>query len=184
MSKGSYYDILKVTPDASADVIASAYRTLMSKMKKHPDLGGDTEEAASINEAYETLSDPKRRKRYDATLSRRTKRKEKKPKYPKERRRIPRREVDAIVSFCVGHNQAWHAARVKDISVLGMRLQSHVPFKKGEHLVIAPSNLASNAFHGTVRWQRMFHPSTFERVYEAGIEFADQISDIDERLNS
>ncbi len=90
--------------------------------------------------------------------------------------------MDATVSFCIGHNSRWHPARVKDVSDLGIRLRSHAPFAIGEHLVIAPTNLAAQAFHGTVRWTRMFHPSVFERIYEAGIEFPDQITDIDQRL--
>jgi len=185
MHKRSYYEILQVASDASQEVISSAYRTIMTRLKKHPDLGGDTEEAVLINEAYETLSDPKLRAKYDKSI-------EvagpdfssviKDEKRTIERRRAPRRDVNAVVSFCLGHDQNWHSARVKDVSILGVRLQSHQPFEVGQHLIIVPSNLATAAIHGTVKWKRMFHPSTFERVYEAGIEFSDQISDIEDRF--
>lgn len=176
----TYYDILRVSPDAETEVIDAAFRTLMSKLKKHPDLGGDAEEAKLINEAREVLSNPERRSHYDATLS---KRNPEKKNDLVEHRRAPRRNTDATVSYCISHDLKWYAARVKDVSVLGVRIQSHSPLVSGEHVVIAPSNLASPAIHGTVRWARMFHPSVFERIYEAGIEFSDQISDVETRFS-
>lgn len=39
---------------------------MMQKLKMHPDLGGDHESAALINEAFAVLSDPKSRADYDA----------------------------------------------------------------------------------------------------------------------
>ena len=65
-----YYQILHVHPDADPEVIKASYRTLMQKLKNHPDLGGDQAKAKLINEAYSVLSDAKRRAQYDAgTLS-------------------------------------------------------------------------------------------------------------------
>ncbi|MDY0340755.1 MAG: DnaJ domain-containing protein [Coriobacteriia bacterium] len=61
-----HYKTLQVRRDASAAVIAAAYRRLMKGA--HPDHGGDTDYAAALNAAYETLSDPSLRARYDATL--------------------------------------------------------------------------------------------------------------------
>ena len=63
--KTTYYDILGVTPAASTEIIHAAYRSLMLKHRKHPDLGGDTEEAKRINEAYSVLKDPSKREQYD-----------------------------------------------------------------------------------------------------------------------
>jgi curved DNA-binding protein CbpA len=60
-----YYHILHVHPDAPTEIIKSSYRTLMQRMRMHPDLGGDTASAALINEAYETLMEPGRREAYD-----------------------------------------------------------------------------------------------------------------------
>lgn len=60
-----YYALLQVHPSAELPVIRAAYRTIMSEMKMHPDLGGSTEQASEINEAYEVLSDPEKRRAYD-----------------------------------------------------------------------------------------------------------------------
>lgn len=63
----SFYEILGVNKDASADEIKTAYRKLARQY--HPDLHPGDEEAANkfkeISEAYETLSDPKKREEYD-----------------------------------------------------------------------------------------------------------------------
>ncbi len=64
----NYYRILNVQPDASLDIIRNSFRTLMQKLKLHPDLGGNAQEAAIINEAYQVLSDPEQRAKYDAEL--------------------------------------------------------------------------------------------------------------------
>lgn len=62
-----YYKTLGVARDASADEIKRAYRQLARK--HHPDVNPDDEDAAKrfaqVSEAYEVLSDPEKRKRYD-----------------------------------------------------------------------------------------------------------------------
>jgi hypothetical protein len=65
VNRRNYYRILHVQPEAPAQIITASYRTLMSKLKVHPDLGGDTDAAALINEAYAVLSDSAKRARYD-----------------------------------------------------------------------------------------------------------------------
>ncbi len=180
----TYYDILQISADAEPEMITAAYRTLMSTMGKHPDRGGDTDEAAEINLAYETLSDASRRARYDLLVKLDQHKQVPAVASGPERRRVPRHDIAATISYCFDHDSQWHTARVKDVSTLGIRFQSHEPIEQGRHLVIAPPNLAACALHGTVRWVRMFHPTVFERVYEAGIEFADQIVDIDLRMKT
>lgn len=64
-NRRNYYRILHVQPDAPTEVIKSSYRTLMQRMKMHPDLGGDHAEATLINEAYRVLTDPDKRAAYD-----------------------------------------------------------------------------------------------------------------------
>mmetsp|Transcript_72754 Transcript_72754/g.137559 ORF Transcript_72754/g.137559 Transcript_72754/m.137559 type:complete len:1495 (-) Transcript_72754:183-4667(-) len=60
-----YYDILGVDDDASTSEIRTAYRKLA--LTAHPDRGGDADVFAKIAKAYEVLSDPKMRERYDTT---------------------------------------------------------------------------------------------------------------------
>lgn len=64
------YRLLHVQPEAPLEVIRASYRTLMSTLRAHPDLGGDTARAARLNHAWETLSDPARRAEYDRALAR------------------------------------------------------------------------------------------------------------------
>lgn len=63
-----YYELLLVSRKAPVEVIRASYRTLMQKLKHHPDLGGDVATAALINEAYAVLCHAERRAEYDAYL--------------------------------------------------------------------------------------------------------------------
>lgn len=58
-----YYNILGVNKNASQEDIKKAYRKLA--MRHHPDKGGDQKTFQRINEAYDVLKDPQRRKQYD-----------------------------------------------------------------------------------------------------------------------
>lgn len=64
-NRRNYYRILHVQPDAPMEVIKTSYRTLMLKLRHHPDLGGDHWNATLINEAYRVLVDPVARAEYD-----------------------------------------------------------------------------------------------------------------------
>ncbi|MBI1195789.1 MAG: DnaJ domain-containing protein [Gammaproteobacteria bacterium] len=64
-NRRNYYRILHVQFDAPEAVIRASYRTLMHKLRMHPDLGGDHWNATVINEAYAVLIDPARRAAYD-----------------------------------------------------------------------------------------------------------------------
>jgi len=68
-SKKDYYSILGVTRNASQEEIKRAY--LAAAQKLHPDkntAAGETEIFLEVQQVYETLSNPKRRAQYDATL--------------------------------------------------------------------------------------------------------------------
>ena len=58
-----YYSILGVSRDADEKTIKKAFRKLARE--HHPDAGGDEAKFKEINEAYEVLSDEKKRKLYD-----------------------------------------------------------------------------------------------------------------------
>ena len=61
--KESFYDILGVGKQAHADEIKKAYKKCA--LRDHPDRGGDAEKFKKVNRAYEVLSDPEKKKRYD-----------------------------------------------------------------------------------------------------------------------
>ncbi|MFA5776432.1 MAG: DnaJ C-terminal domain-containing protein [Patescibacteria group bacterium] len=69
-TKRDYYDILGVSKTASDDELKKAYRKMA--MEHHPDMVKDGDKKAheehfkEINEAYQVLSEPQKRKMYDA----------------------------------------------------------------------------------------------------------------------
>jgi len=63
-----YYTLLGVAPDATTAAIKKAYRRLAKQ--HHPDLspGSRSEDFRELQQAYETLADADRRRRYDQLL--------------------------------------------------------------------------------------------------------------------
>ena len=71
MDSKNYYKTLQVDPEADPEVIEGAYRRLVRKY--HPDVNhvpDATQRMQAINEAYEVLRDPVRRREYDRLQSR------------------------------------------------------------------------------------------------------------------
>ncbi len=61
--KKDYYAILGVSKNASADEIKKSYKKLA--IKHHPDKGGDVTKFQELQEAYDNLSDPDKKAKYD-----------------------------------------------------------------------------------------------------------------------
>jgi len=59
----TYYDVLGVSPTSDQQAIKAAYRRLA--LKSHPDRGGDPALFNLVQQAYDCLSDPHRRREYD-----------------------------------------------------------------------------------------------------------------------
>ena len=58
-----YYAVLGVPRDATQEEIRRAYRRRAHEL--HPDKGGDAEKMKELNEAYEVLGNPEKRRQYD-----------------------------------------------------------------------------------------------------------------------
>jgi molecular chaperone DnaJ len=67
MPEKDYYKVLGVSPDASKDEIRKAYRKLAKKYHPDRNKGSDSaqEKFKEISEAYNVLSKPEKRKKYD-----------------------------------------------------------------------------------------------------------------------
>lgn len=64
---GTHYDVLGVAPGASAAEVRAAYR--QAARRHHPDRRGDADAMARVNEAWQVLGHPDRRRQYDLTLA-------------------------------------------------------------------------------------------------------------------
>ena len=77
-----YYSILRVSPNATPEKIRASYRRLAKQ--RHPDAGGTSDDFRALQEAYDILSDPARRRDYDA---------QRRPQHRPQRRPTSRRRT-------------------------------------------------------------------------------------------
>lgn len=99
-----YYRILQVHFLAEPEVIESAYKRLAKKY--HPDVNNTTGDSRmkKINEAYETLRDPEKRKNYDSQAIKRpvipqSDRDDKHPTQKEEDRDCPSAAKDVLIQY-------------------------------------------------------------------------------------
>eukprot|EP00746_Dinoflagellata_sp_MGD_P164181 gnl/MRDRNA2_/MRDRNA2_92667_c0_seq1.p1 gnl/MRDRNA2_/MRDRNA2_92667_c0~~gnl/MRDRNA2_/MRDRNA2_92667_c0_seq1.p1 ORF type:complete len:215 (+),score=67.74 gnl/MRDRNA2_/MRDRNA2_92667_c0_seq1:129-773(+) len=62
----TYYDLLGITDEASAEEIKAAFRK--EALLQHPDKGGDKDRFDELQKAFRVLDDPKQRDDYDEML--------------------------------------------------------------------------------------------------------------------
>lgn len=172
----NHYDILGVTPNAPTEIISAVYRAWMQALRVHPDLGGDPELAKSINAAYDTLKEPKRRRAYDDTLKQRS------AAAGDKFRRAPRSQVDAPIAYCNAPGSDWHTGRAVDASILGLKFRTDERLVVGMHLAIAFPGCTSPAVEALVRWLKEV-PGNQGPSYEVGVEFFEPLPDIMRRMS-
>jgi DnaJ-class molecular chaperone len=170
----TYYDILGIKHDVPQEIIAAVYRTWMHALRIHPDLGGDEALAIEINEAYQTLKDPRSREIYDkevvcyATSS----------CDKGESRKAPRFSVDVEIAFSVAPFENWERARVLDASALGLKIRVSKKLEVGDNIAIAFQLSVNSAAEGSIKWKRCFG----KNEYECGVEFFRAIPDVLKKL--
>ena len=115
------YSILGVPAAATAEEIRAAYRRLARQY--HPDLNAGPEAEArmkEINEAYDTLSDPQRRRQYDLTgiaggapanMARRSPRRRDASNAFRAREYVPQRGEDIEVALLISRREAKRGGR-------------------------------------------------------------------------
>lgn len=116
-----YYAIIGVSRNATQEEIKKAYHEAAQRL--HPDKNvayGETEIFLDIQQAYETLSNPKRRKQYDATLP-------------------PEEDPDLPIKYNVYYSRP-NLVRLNEPQLLYVLLEI-VPQKKSEEIPAPPLNV-------------------------------------------
>ena len=161
-NRRNYYRILQVQPGAPVEIIRASYRTLMQRLKAHPDLGGDHWNAALINEAYAVLTDPaKRRAEYDREVQAQVRKPVRRRQQPRDRQprhaagsppgeclfchaphhSRPNRQANAACAAC---GSPLHRATLKRLAADGKRAINRLP---RNHPLTLYTQLAPGARH-------------------------------------
>lgn len=171
----NYYEVLQISPKADPAIVKSAYYTQLKTLKKHPDLGGSHEESTRLNEAYEILSDPDRRREYDKQffkgLVSMASAAQPNPFEPqKEIRRTTR--VVFLNKFRFRKKKGdWINAQFRDISLTGACFRTFAKFEVGDTLEMDVSDNPLVVLTGKVCWVRILPQRFGLAVYEGGILF-------------
>lgn len=177
----NYYAVLQVDMHASVAAIKRAWKHLLQKMRKHPDLGGNDHEAALINEAYTVLKDPLRRAAYDRLyvthvldaeqISSSHSNGNGHSKAAQNRRRVKRISyVNEVYVQKPNADISW-PAQTQDISLYGLRLRTTQKVKPDETIEVSFAQDPGFVIQGTVQWNRLIPQRFGDPIYEAGLEF-------------
>jgi curved DNA-binding protein CbpA len=173
----NYYAVLQVDMHASLPAIKRAWKHLLQKMRKHPDLGGNEHEAALINEAYTVLKDPLRRTAYDRLYVTHVLDQEQtlagngRAKAAQNRRRVKRiNYVNEVYLQKPNTDISW-PAQTQDISLYGLRLRTTQKVKPNDTIEVSFAQDPGFVIQGTVQWNRLIPQRFGNPIYEAGLEF-------------
>jgi len=173
----NYYAVLQVSVDAQPQEIKRAWKHLLQKSRKHPDLGGSEDEALLINEAYTVLKDPMRRAAYDRiylihVAETQAEIAEEQDKPTQNRRRVKRIPYvnEVYIQKSNGDNAA--AAQTQDISLYGLKLRTTQKIKSRETIEVSFAQDPGFVIQGTVQWHRMIPQRFGNPIYEAGLKFS------------
>lgn len=178
----NYYAVLQVAMTASAQEVKHAWKHLLQKKRKHPDLGGSEEDAALINEAYSVLKNPLRRGAYDRLYITHVIADEQAPPSvngndnehspPAQNRRRVRRVnyVNEVYVQKPSSDNSW-PAQAQDISLYGIRIRTVQKIKPSDVLEVSFAQDPGFMIQGTVQWHRMIPQRFGNPLYEAGLEF-------------
>lgn len=176
----NYYEVLQVAMNASPQDIKRAWKYLLQKKRKHPDLGGSEEDATLINEAYTVLKDALRRSAYDRLYVTHVIADEQanlaangnaQNQTAQNRRRVKRvNYVNEVYVQKPSSENSW-AAQTQDISLYGMRIRTTQKIKPSDVLEVSFAQDPGFIIQGTVQWHRMIPQRFGNPIYEAGLEF-------------
>lgn len=174
-ASNDYYKLLQISPKADPAIVKAAYYTQLRVMGKHPDLGGSHEEAALINEAYEILSDPERRREYDKEFFKGLVSHASAPlPNPFEPNVSSRKTVRVIFQnrFKLRTKRGeWISAQFRDISLGGGCFRCLGGFKKGATVEVQMSESPKLCPTAKIRWIRTIPQRFGLPLYEGGFEF-------------
>ena len=142
----------------------------------HPDLGGTTDGAILLNEAYAVLKDPTRRAAYDRLFLEQfaaTTEASGTAVPPHERRRAIRLPYHGHIQVRATTSHTISPGQCRDVSQLGLSFRTFAALKAGLSLGIIFADDPGLILEGATRWHRIIPQRFGLPLYEGGIEFTD-----------